>query len=202
MYWWLGPSIIGVIAAGVLVGLLVSYLILKKKGKNPAPIRQNYSPAFNALRESTTNLKSERKKVDVLEAKTKPVILVDEKVDSYLNQINGLHAVDKISSPKSEALIELENNLSIASKSVNGKLTKFNTEIWDSKRTQFNSLTEEIRGELTEAYVDMLLANNVVWLVTELGRNSQDLVASYSKLSNKVAERLQRIMPVVRESFK
>jgi len=202
MYWWLGPSIIGVIAAGVLVGLLVSYLILKKKGKNPAPIPQNHSPAFNALRESTTNLKSERKKVDVLESKTKPVILVDEKVDSYLNQINGLHAVDKVSSPKSEALIELENNLSIASKSVNGKLTKFNTEIWDSKRTQFNSLTEEIRGELTEAYVDMLLANNVVWLVTELGRNSQDLVASYSKLSNKVAERLQRIMPVIRESFK
>lgn len=202
MSWWLGPSIIGVIAAGVLVGLLVGYLILKKKGKNPAPVRQNYSSAVNVRGESATDLKSEPGKVDVPEAKTKPVILVDEKVDTYLNQINGLHTADKVSSPKSEALIELENNLSIASRSVNGKLTKFNTEVWDSNRIKFSSLAEDIRGELTEAYVDMLLANNVVWLVTELGRNSQDLIASYSKLSSKVAERLQRIMPVIRESLR
>ncbi len=202
MSWWLGPSIIGVIAAGVLVGLLVGYLILKKKVKNPAPISQNNASIINVRSESATNLKSERRKVEIVEPKTKPVILVDEKVDTYLNQINGLHTVDKVSQPKSEALTELENNLLIAGKSPNGKLTKFNTEVWDSKRTQFNLLSEDIRGELTEAYVDMLLANNVVWLVTELGRNSQDLIASYSKLSNKIAERLQRIMPVIRQSLK
>ncbi len=56
-------------------------------------------------------------------------------------------------------------------------------------------------GELTEAYVDMLLANNIVWLAVELGRDSQDLTANYSKLSKKIAERLQRIMPAVRDCF-
>ena len=54
---------------------------------------------------------------------------------------------------------------------------------------------------MTEAYVDMFLANNIVWLVTEIGRDSQELTAGYYKLSNKIAERLQRIMPDVRNSF-
>jgi hypothetical protein len=202
MSWWLGPSIVGVIAAGILVGLLVGYLILKNKKKQPPLVLPKERLTFTAANGSARDLKPELNKVEVPEAKTKPVILVDDKVDSYLNQINGLLAVNKVKIPKSEALIEIESNLSIAGRPANGKLIKFNTEIWDTKRAEFSSLTEDIHGELTEAYVDMLLANNVVWLVTELGRNSQDLIASYSKLSNKVAERLQRIIPVIRESLK
>jgi len=56
--------------------------------------------------------------------------------------------------------------------------------------------------ELTESYVDMLLANNIVWLVNELGRDSKDLTASYIKLSNKIGERLQKVMPAIREVLK
>jgi hypothetical protein len=203
MSWWLWPSIAGVIAAGILVGLLVGYFILRKKGKNPSIILQNKDLTFNVASQSAGNLTSGPQKVDAPEIKAKPVISVDDKVDTYLNQINNLPVVDKDTRvKKSEALIELENNLTIASSTATSNLTKFSTEVWDTKRTEFSLLTEEIRGELTEAYVDMLLANNVVWLVTELGRNSQDLIASYNKLSNKVAERLQRIMPIIRESLK
>jgi len=203
MSWWLWPSIAGVIAAGILVGLLVGYFILRRKGINSSIIHQNKDLTFNVASQSAGNLTSQRQKFDAPEIKAKPVILVDDKVDTYLNHINNLPVVEKeTSAKKSEALIELENDLSIASRSATSNLTKYSTEVWDTKRTEFSLLTDEIRGELTEAYVDMLLANNVVWLVTELGRNSQDLIASYNKLSNKVAERLQRIMPVIRESLK
>ena len=202
MSWWLIPSIIGVIAAGVLVGLLVGFLILRKNKKQSRFVIQKKGTTSNVVSKPVSYLKPESNKVDGSDAIPKPVILVDDKVDSYLNRINNSPAVSQeISSRKSEALIELESNLSIANKPANGKLIKFNTEIWDTKRSEFGALTEEVRGELTEAYVDMLLANNLVWLVTELGRNSQDLVTSYSKLSSKVAERLQKIMPVMRQSL-
>ncbi len=203
MSWWLGPSIIGVVAAGILVGLLVSFIILRMKRKNPSLNHKNNTPAFSVVNESAGSFAAESRTVETPEIKTKPAISVDDKVDAYLSQVKTPPASNNTSSSKkSDALIELENNLSIASRPMTNQLVSFHIDVWNNKRSEFNLLTPETRGELTEAYVDMLLANNIVWLVTELGRNSQDLIASYYKLSNKVAERLQRIMPTVRESFK
>jgi hypothetical protein len=101
-----------------------------------------------------------------------------------------------------EALAELEGNLAISIKPLNGQLVGYRTNIWNTRRSDFNALDSDLLREVTEAYVDMLLANNLVWLVTELKRDSPDLIESYSKLSLKVSERLQRIMPTLRESFK
>ncbi len=100
-----------------------------------------------------------------------------------------------------EALAELEGNLVISKKPLNGQLVGFHTNIWNSRRSDFNVLEADLLREVTEAYVDMLLANNLVWLVTELKRDSPDLLDSYSKLSLKVSERLQRILPSIRTSF-
>ena len=107
-----------------------------------------------------------------------------------------------VKTPLSAALTELNNNLSIARRPVTNNLVNFQTDIWKSKRSEFNPISADLMAELTEAYVDMMLANNIVWLVMELGRNSQDLKEGYAKLSNKVAERLQRILPAVRDCFK
>ena len=105
------------------------------------------------------------------------------------------------SAKASAALIELENNLAIAGRANMSNMLKFQTDIWNTKRGEFNPLPTEILGELMESYVDMLLANNIAWLVTELGNNSPDLIDSYDKLRNKIADRLQRIMPDVRNSL-
>jgi hypothetical protein len=203
MTWWLVPSIIGVMMAGVLTGLLVSKVILKMKKDNSVLFQKNNIPSLPVISEPTENTPVTSQINTDFEVKTQPVISVDEKVETYLNLINSHPQVkNNISTKKSGALIELENNLSLASRPVTNNLVNFHTEIWNTKRSEFNILPAEILEELTEAYVDMLLANNIAWLVTELGRSSQDLLDSYSKLSNKIADRLQRILPTVREAFK
>jgi hypothetical protein len=80
-------------------------------------------------------------------------------------------------------------------------LINFQTDVWNSRRTDFDSIGKELLSEVSEAYVDMLLANNLVWLVTELKRESQDLSDSYLNLKSKIAERLQRIMPEIRKTL-
>ena len=104
--------------------------------------------------------------------------------------------------PVSPAFKELQNNLSIAKRPLTNHLVSFEMTIWNTRRSEFSAVNETLMKELTEAYVDMNLANNVVWLVMELGRDSQDLKDSYSNLRTKVIERLQRILPEVRASFK
>jgi hypothetical protein len=48
--------------------------------------------------------------------------------------------------------------------------------------------------ELKEAYIDIRLANNIVWLVTEMGASSKDFEASYLRLCGKIAERLNKVL--------
>jgi hypothetical protein len=104
--------------------------------------------------------------------------------------------------PKSAAILELETNLLIATRPSADKLASFQTDIWNTRRSDYNVVNSQILGELTEAYVDMLLANNIVWLVNELGRDSQDLRASYSELKNKVADRLRRVLTQIQEPLR
>jgi hypothetical protein len=92
--------------------------------------------------------------------------------------------------------------LAIAKLPMSEKLASFKTDVWNTQRSEFNLTSSQLLSELTEAYVDMLLANNIVWLVTELGRDSKDLRESYSDLKKKVTERLERILPQVKESQK
>ena len=102
---------------------------------------------------------------------------------------------------RSAAILELESNLETARLPVSDKLSNFKTEVWNTRRSEFNVASPQLLSELTEAYVDMLLANNIVWLVTELGRDSKDLRESYSDLKTKVADRLERVVPQVKESL-
>jgi hypothetical protein len=109
---------------------------------------------------------------------------------------------DPPKAPVSPAFKELQNNLSIAKRPLTNHLVNFEMTIWNTRRSEFSTVNETLMKELTEAYVDMNLANNVVWLVMELGRDSQDLKDSYSSLRTKIMERLQRVVPEVRDSFK
>jgi hypothetical protein len=195
MPWWLAPSIIGVIVAGVIIGLLISIIIVKFQKKNaPLPMRDALPLAQSTRPEPVV----ERYVPNIVINPEKPVNLFPDKVEEYLN---GRKTLPTTTLKKSEALTELEVNLAIASKPITEKLVSYRTTVWNTKRSEFNILEKELLGELTEAYVDMLLANNLVWLGSELGRESSDMNSGYLKLSNKISERLQRIMPSIRDSF-
>jgi hypothetical protein len=200
---WLGLSIVGVVAAGILMGFVLSNFILRLKRKNSLILHSSLGQDFDIFDKPQDNVHDKPQTNGVSKTHIKPTILLDDKVDTYLSQVNRAPMVRSDTEYKNPStLAELEKNLDIASGSMHNELIKFQTEVWDTKRSEFNYLTTEVRNELTEAYVDMLLANNIVWLVTELGRDSQDLLASYRSLSDKVAERLQRLIPMVKDALK
>lgn len=93
-----------------------------------------------------------------------------------------------------DVLSEVSANLKIAKQSRIGQPEPFNTEVWDSKNSEISYLPVELRYELGEAYTDIRLANNIVWLVTEVGGASTDFKRSYEILCGKIAERLSGIL--------
>ena len=209
MDWWLGPSIIGVIAAGVFIGLVVSFIILRAQKRNlPFFNNKMLSPnrgqlgSFNRTGKPVTSFGTDRRNNETIGIKAKPDLPARDNLEVYHSQPKiPLPSNEQISPQKSDALLELENNLAIASRPMTSQLVNFQTDVWSNRRSEFHLADSTLLGELTEAYVDMLLANNIVWLVMELGRDSRDLAVSYNKLSVKIAERLQRIMPSVRKSL-
>ena len=57
-----------------------------------------------------------------------------------------------------------------------------------------------LREDLTQAYVDMRLANSIVWLSTEIGHRSKNLDENYVKMCTNIAERLDRITALIKRS--
>jgi hypothetical protein len=211
MPWWFGPSIIGVIGAGILAGLIISYYVIRSKKRDstfsPEPelpsIEWNQTESFNRATESVAGFTPVQTISQNTANPARITAPAQDRLDIYLKQRRNANMENNsMQSPKNEALQELEKNLVIATKPITEKLESFQTEIWNTRRSEFNALSRELLMELTESYVDMLLANNIVWLVNELGRDSKDLTASYIKLSNKIGERLQKVMPAIREVLK
>lgn len=204
---WLVPMLVGVVIAGIGVGLLISYIILKRQNKNfplfmkqnrSIPVIQSVSPPPN----NSSNVPADIPKEVPEKPKPVSVSLAEDTLEKYLAKTQGPQAVTTAPPQKGAAIIELEKNLEIALLPTPEKLINFQTDVWNTRRSEFNLANNKLLGELTEAYVDMLLANNIVWLVTELGRDSPDLRISYTNLKNKVAERLKRVLPEINANLK
>jgi hypothetical protein len=88
---------------------------------------------------------------------------------------------------------ELDINLIIASAPWTDKLLPFQTNVWDSKHEEDELLTTTSTQELIQLYVDIGLANNIVWMATEFGHRSKELDESYAKLCKNIAERINYI---------
>jgi flagellar biosynthesis GTPase FlhF len=91
-------------------------------------------------------------------------------------------------------LSEIRSNLKIATSPWLGKLLTFQTKTMDNNPGVFDFFSTSYGNDLREAYTDMAMANNIVWMVTDLSINSKDLEASYIKLCSKIAERLAKIL--------
>jgi len=94
---------------------------------------------------------------------------------------------------------EVENNRRIATEPWAGKLLPFQTSVWDTSPDKIHILPANIQEILTETYTDIRLANSIVWLSTELGRRSHNLDENYMKLRTTIAERLDRIKPLLEQ---
>jgi hypothetical protein len=112
-----------------------------------------------------------------------------------LNQKNTPVVEKPKESSKSDFLKELETNLAIATTSWADKLIPFQTSCWDAKHGEGDPLLTTYHQELIQLYVDIGLANNIVWLATEIGHRSSDLDDSYIKLCASIADSLKRVIP-------
>jgi hypothetical protein len=98
-------------------------------------------------------------------------------------------------SPKSDFIKELETNLAIATATWADKLLPFQTSCWDANHGESEPLLTAHHQDLIQLYVDIGLANNIVWLSTEIGHRSKELDESYIRLCAGIAERLKRVVP-------
>ena len=99
---------------------------------------------------------------------------------------------------KSDFIKELEKNLAIANTPWSGKVTSFQSKSWDAWHGEGDkSLTPHIQ-EIIQLYVDISLANNIVWMATVLDHRSNELDKSYIKLCANVAARTKSIMSILK----
>jgi hypothetical protein len=104
-------------------------------------------------------------------------------------------AVEKqVVSADSDIVTELQTNLTVASTPWADKLISFQTKCWNNNHGEFNPLLTTHHQELIQLYVDIGLANNIVWLATEIGHRSKELDDSYIKLCSGIADNIQKIL--------
>jgi hypothetical protein len=184
---WSVVILIGTIAAGTIAGLLTNRFLFKTREK-----------AHDFAREASAKSATEE---PALEIKAEPSPLAAEMAESTIRPAEGPSTVTGPVHTKSIALIELETNLAIATSPLSEKLVSYQTKVWRTEQGEFNSLKSKDFGGLSEVYVDMLLANNIAWLVNELSGSNPNLITSYKQLSENIAQGLQQLIPTFRDSL-
>jgi len=104
-------------------------------------------------------------------------------------------------SHQSSFIKELETNLTIATAPWKDRPMPFQTACWDAKLEKVEPSLMSHLQDLIQLYVDISLANNVVWLETEIGHRSKELDESYIKLCSGIAQRIKGIVPAINEAI-
>jgi uncharacterized protein YneF (UPF0154 family) len=111
---------------------------------------------------------------------------------SYFDEVTTFRK--QLKSEEIGLFAEVEINFRIATKPGLGKLLPFQTTVWDNNPNDIFRLPQNLQEDLTEAYVDMRLANNIFWLAMNLGHISSNLQNNYIDLCTKIATRLRNMM--------
>ena len=207
---WLQIVLIVLLAviAGLLVGGLVSYLIARllrkpflRKAQTVAVVEEPLpdtapDPVAEAVNSRRIAIEPWAGKVvsSVGRVLKKPFLKQDEMVTMVAV------AEEPMLSLAPDLVIEVENNHRIAAEPWADKLLPFQTSVWDANQEDIHTLPADLQEELTQAYVDMRLANSIVWLSAELGRRSPKLDESYTKLCANITTRLDKVVPLLKRS--
>jgi len=204
-WWQIVLIILAFIIVGLLVGRFLSYLIITRLLKKPfvekhkttaiveEPVKYTVPDLFEVLIRERGAIEQQAK--EQLKREAEEV----RKAGGTKRRERKEAAVVK-EPPKSTVpnlVAEVENNRRIATEPWTGKLLPFQTEVWDTNPDEIHTLPANFREDLTEAYTDIRLANSIVWLSTELGRRSHNLDENYMKLRANIAERLNRVKPLI-----
>ncbi len=106
---------------------------------------------------------------------------------------------EQLKLPAAALLAEVKNNCRTATEPLTDKLLPFQTDIWDAHQYETNKLPAKLRENLEQVYTDIRLANSIVWVSTEFNRRSRSLDEHYQRLCTSIAERLDRIRPLIEQ---
>lgn len=184
MAWWQVVLVfLGSIAVGLAVGFVVYLAVVKVTERRKAAARQRTAAAW-----ATAPPKAP---VDPPPAAAKPPP-APVRPSPAAPPVKTAEPRPVESSP-ADLVAEVDANRRVASGAWNGKLQQFQTRAWDNRGDEVHELPPDLREQLAEAYSDMSLANSIVWLATEMGRRSDSLDDSYSKLRTSIAGRLDQV---------
>ncbi len=181
-------SVLGGIVGALLISLPVGYVILRIV----SPPWKRYLPKVKPVTAVKGQATSMAKPQDSL---TKLVKKHEELIKKY--QETTVFE-EQIESRAPNLFLEVKNNLALADKPSTNILFPFETNVWDTNPSEVDSLPEDVQEELRQAYVDMRLANDIVWLATEIGRRSQNLDESYIRLCSQIALHLNKVTPALK----
>ena len=114
--------------------------------------------------------------------------------ESILGNRTSLVVKEPIKPKAPNLLLEARSNLIISAMPSPGGLVQFQTNAWDTNRSEVDSLPVDVQEDLRQVYIDIRLANNLVWLATEAGLKSRDLDDGYIRLSRQISIRLDKII--------
>lgn len=130
-------------------------------------------------------------------ATTGTSIPASERGEIRVNTIKLESLTEKIKFPKSKVYQELKSNFKIATVPWAGKLVPFHAISWDGEQDHLESEFANQNYEISEVYIDIRLANSIVWLSNEVGRKSPELDEGYRQLCSKIAERIEKVLSSV-----
>jgi len=184
--------------------------VLQSEGRGKDPLEVLIKKVENTITEGNFQpLEPHMLQKTEIAASNKTSFLVDRNINSDLN-IPGKPEIiyDKIltiresyKKPRQSSFFkELDANLKIATAPWKDRPVPFQTTCWDAKLEKVEPGMVSHLQDLIQLYVDISLANNVVWLATEIGHRSKELDESYIKLCSGIAERIRGIVPAITEA--
>jgi len=204
MDWW-QPTIIlsGIglisIVVGIIAGVPLSNIIIRRK--NQASIA-NKSVSFEFEHQHTTK--------DQLDELLRKYGLFELNKTETCNEETAEernHAAETTTGQVEpiaieQLLVELARNLDLAIDPQITKLKPFQTDIWDTIVEIPETLTSDLKWQLTEVYLDIYEANNIIWFLTQFNGKSPELDDQYVGVCTRISDRLNRIVPVLKTASK
>ncbi len=212
--WWqrmpyLWQAILGIfggVVGALLVSLPLGYVILRIISPSWKPYLSKSEPA-TAAKEQVTSAAQPHDSLEELVRKHQEITAknfksIPQEYDAFTESINKNQETtvveESVKSRVPNLLLEVKNNLAIAAQPGTDTLFPFRTNVWDTNHGEVDSLAADVQEELSQAYVDMRLANDIVWLATEVGRRSQGLDEGYIRLCSQITAHLDKVMPALK----
>jgi len=193
-------------AGGIILGLIVGYLVFFRiKHSTNQKIKEiELKPqSISTAAETKIEIVDTTKQEQVLEVTQSTAEIPDATRQEQVPEVTQSTAriADATRQEQvSDLLLEIETNRRIATTSVKDSLVAFQTQIWDFKHDEVNSLSATVKEELTKAYTAIYQANSIVWLTNQLGRRSSNLDDNYAKLCASIADQLDRVRQLIGQS--